>query len=910
MFYRRTSKSQTASPSDSAIPTKSLDDNRQGELKDSATLKSSQKGQEDTEKGDGVQVSSIHRPSAVCANKWQDAGHKAVCLNPKAGDTASAVEEGASQGTVTQDKEQRAQSYDSAMLWTAVGTPTKHFQALAQFNDHEHAPFEDGEVEEQEDIGPPPNQEALRLEDAEEPYLGGGNLDNYNFVGEHRRSLPIHDMEPTSRKRSFSGSAVSEEALRSARRPRVHRQETSPPLSLPSIREMIRNPWSGMGGEGPRSCNFSAGLPMSTPLQSPFLHKISPFHHDEQANVSGHAPTFRGSSVDTTSSAARRTEVNGETRHRSLSRMTSRSQAQSMEVDEGSDADGRSLLEKPVASQRRDQGDHQPLGKGPRSLYDILQDQESHPERLHKRNHEDLWRGGYRPNVQADDTRTVRGASPDTLDQEEGVPDEPSSRLSHFSALPNTKAWQYRQDKRREGDARNYHAAALKERSEGHIAEDTSYALRAGGRGSSRECFDEEMEDDQDERVKEAELEWWQRKKTARLPTALMEEEDVEDVPKTIDHPHSDRWTVHLSDPEEWYAGMSKEWMKHVWLDEDPTVLFTVFNYKYTNNGEINRHIEGHVTAITTQLTGESDFHVVPPDPEWRRELSYRELPSIWAIRGLSEAAAWEMIRLRVISSRGVSIITHPKSIQNPSYVCGLAGFLRPDVKSTKLAVLSVLESDHMTERLAELVRSNERMEHLPYKKRVEKVIESLDVRFMETKEDGWVANVFITPPTDDPVEWRQWAEEMRSYDYNLFLNGKGRARRAFWCAGCRGVDHEEMACPFPKSRGWKGPMAGDRLHTKFWLPESARGRKPGRGREHGRGSMHRQANQHAIATTPVGRGRGNRGGAAGIGGGGRGAGPQRGGHTQRGGYEQWGGARSEWNMRTPSRRGKWDARY
>ncbi|RDX52829.1 hypothetical protein OH76DRAFT_1416504 [Lentinus brumalis] len=655
MFYRRTSKSQTASPSDSAIPTKSLDDNRQGELKDSATLKSSQKGQEDTEKGDGVQ--------------WQDAGHKAVCLNPKAGDTASAVEEGASQGTVTQDKEQRAQSYDSAMLWTAVGTPTKHFQALAQFDDHEHAPFEDGEVEEQEDIGPPPNQEALRLEDAEEPYLGGGNLDNYNFVG--------------------------------------------------------------------------------------------------------HAPTFRGSSVDTTSSAARRTEVNGETRHRSLSRMTSRSQAQSMEVDEGSDADGRSLLEKPVASQRRDRGDHQPLGKGPRSLYDILQDQESHPERLHKRNHEDLWRGGYRPNVQADDTRTVRGASPDTLDQEEGVPDEPSSRLSHFSALPNTKAWQYRQDKRREGDARNYHAAALKERSEGHIAEDTSYALRAGGRGSSRECFDEEMEDDQDERVKEAELEWWQRKKTARLPTALMEEEDVEDVPKTIDHPHSDRWTVHLSDPEEWYAGMSKEWMKHVWLDEDPTVLFTVFNYKYTNNGEINRHIEGHVTAITTQLTGESDFHVVPPDPEWRRELSYRELPSIWAIRGLSEAAAWEMIRLRVISSRGVSIITHPKSIQNPSYVCGLAGFLRPDVKSTKLAVLSVLESDHMTERLAELVRSNERMEHLPYKKRVEKVIESLDVRFMETKEDGWVANVFITPPTDDPVEWRQWAEEMRSYDYNLFLNGE-----------------------------------------------------------------------------------------------------------------------------------------
>ncbi len=866
------------------------------------------------------QVCRIVYLSAAYADKRQEDGDVSTPAHVQVKGAAGELERDDAGAAAAQ----REMSSDSAALWAEVESPPRHVPTLAQFDEHEHAPFEDGEVEEDEDQGPPSNQEAVRRENVDDDFQYAGKLDNYNFVGEHRRLLPLRDMQPTSKKRSFSGSTVSEEGARTARRQRVGSQESRRPQDLPSIREMDRNPWRGLESEDQRSFNIPSVVPMSTPLRSPFVHKVNPFYQDELANVSGRAPTLRGSSIDSVSSVGAGGNPCGRTGSQSTSQDTPRSRAECMEVDEDSEGDtpaSFSLLEKPTRSHRGTYAGRPQLGSGPRCLQDIISDRTSPYEASRERNRDELRRGGYRPALEEEDGEPMHEHSANRDARREGL-DERTDRFSHFSALPNTKAWRYRQ---REGcvvrDSRD-RLANLEAQAESGFPEDTSYVARAGRQDPEQDEEEEEMESDQEEREKEAERAWRQRRTATRLPTALMAEEAMEDVPTLIDSPHSDKWAIHQSDPEEWYAGMSRDWMRSVWMDENPTVLFSVFNYRFTSNDEINRHIESHVTAITVQLTGEEDFHVVPPEPDSERELSVRELPSIWAIRGLSEAAAWELIKLKVISSRGVSIITHPRTLQNPRYVCGLAGFLRPDVKSTKMAVLNVLESSYMKKRLLELVRSSESMEHLSYAKRVEKVIASLDVRFMETKEDGWVANVFVHPPTDDLEEWRLWAEEMRSCKYNLFLNGTGKARRPFWCAGCRGVDHEELACPFPKSRGWKGPQAGDRLHTKFWAPDAGRGRKPGRGRGQGRGGMYRQLGQFATTSTPATQGRGARGApsvSANRGRGGFGTqkgSSQRGGygqhwnHSQRGEYEPYGGWRSEGNFRTPSKRGAWSVRY
>ncbi len=799
-------------------------------------------------------------------------------------------------GTVTQNSVPRAASEDSGPLWAAV-SPARVVPAVAQFDENEFLNFEEGEVEAEaeEEAPPPPNQEANRRKDVETPREHAARRED--VLGEHRRSHFPRDDEPTARKRSWTGSAVSEEDRRTARRPRFDRHEQTSRPMLPPIKDLMGNPWRGVGEGEFRIHSFASPVSTSTPRLPPYARDEISFHHDEQAEVSGHPPTLRGSSIDSPTSVRSVEEDIGRTR--SHSRSGSLASAPGMEVDYDADLNSNSLLEVPYGQRS---GAGIPREDGRKSLQEILAEETPYHRTRNERDQNEFWRSGYRP----------KDWTQSRVPRERKEDDE--YERSHFSPLPNTKAWEYARGARRQDFQTNYGRPAMarsEEAAPGEEGEDvqsmledgrrsTSYAQRAGGsRHNTLEA--EEREQDRD-----VPLEWWQETKASRLPTILMKEESVEDVPVVVDSPHSDRWTTHLSDPEERYAGMSKEWMKAIWTSLEPIVLLTVFNYRYTKNQEINRHIETCISSMTTQLTGESGFHVVQPDPEWRHDLKARDLPYLWVIRGLSEQAAWEMVKSHVISARGVSIITHPKTIENPRFVCGLAGFLRPDVKTTKKAVLNVLESEYMVKRLTELVHSSDRLSHLPIRKRVERVIESLDVRFIATKEDGYVANIYILPPTDEMDEWREWADEMRSCKYNVFLNGTGSARKAFWCGGCRGVDHEDQECPIPKMRGWKGPLAGARSHSKYWEPESIATKRPGRGRG---GPQWSGMNGQPLTRTPGASGRGVRDGWTGSGSG-RGRGGQRGAYSSRGSHDQRGGMRSNWDPRTPAYQNVWNARF
>ncbi|KAI0718958.1 hypothetical protein C8T65DRAFT_736986 [Cerioporus squamosus] len=702
-------------------------------------------------------------------------------------------------------------SGDSAPLWAALDSPPRTAPALAQFDEHEFTSYEDGELA-NEEASPKANQVATQSRLDEEARERADRLDKY--MGEYGR-VSYRDDEPTARKRSWTGTAVSEENRRSARRPRIVSQDRPPPPVLPPIRELIGNPWIGMGDGKERNSSLQSPVPVSTPKHPAFVRDLNSFQYDMFANVSGHPPTLRGSSIDTSvitsAGDAKRPSVS--------SRASVRSETSGMVVDDEPAHFRSSLLERPSGRRRfpgvvRDTSEN----VGPWNLRDALEENESCRPGSMERDQENFWRGGYRPRNW--DTERARPTS--RTGEEENRPwmagdggVDPAGRFSCFSALPNTKAWDYRRDAARQAEfgdhsfpatpasrTSTFNDAGADEDLGAGVSErggDSSYARRAGRSHAVLSGSEEDEDGAAPGKGGVVGPEWWQEARTTRLPTALMKEKDVEDVPRVVDNPHSDRWTIHLSDPEEKYAGMSMEWMKTIWMDGCPTVFFTVFNYRFTKNQEINRHIEANVTAMTTHLTGESGFHVVPPDPEWRHELRARDLPYLWVIRGLSEAAAWEMVKLRVISARGVSIITHPKAIENPKFVCGLAGFLRPDVKTTKAAVLSVLESEYMLKRLADLVRTCDRLGHLSIVKRVERVIESLDIRFMATKEDGYVANVYILPPSDDLDEWRGWAEEMRACRFNVFLNGTGSARKAFWCGGCRGLTTRIRSAPSPR---------------------------------------------------------------------------------------------------------------
>ncbi len=962
----------------------------QGTEDNEATLTSAENGGSLEHNGNGNQVSTVHVPRGYTPIKRQE-GLKADATRSSQGENVPSPDELLARKAAEEHKSgQSNTSYESTDLWAAVGSPIG-IQSQSEAQTSLPATYEDGEFEEKEDQGPPPNQETNRRTHGEAAQGHDGGFPA--FAGEHRRPPPDHDEGPTARKRSWNGSTTSEEDRRPLRKPRVTSRTTPTAPALLPIRELTRNPWCSL--ENTRNASYNDPLPvaMSTPRQSHATRNAPPFFHDELADVSGHPPTIRGSSIDSRSDTS--TEGGNEYLPQTGTRTRRDEDATHADMDVDGNASPRrdSNLWHPLLERRATDARRTDLTRdGARSLKDVLTEPEprSHDRRAPRQEHPQR-DAGY-TQEDADESAFFgfeEGSGRGLLRTGDGEAEcDRARRRSLFSALPNTKAYEFRHGKQVPVEGSPYAIPETPRRRTG--GRDSSQRESRGRETLGRRClpdtpptrseraYDNNGEDDamdeweegqqsdghaQDERqetrawVEEEEpygdghggdTGRWQGISSQRLPSALRGVDELEDTPVLAKNPHSELWTVHQSDPEEMLTGLSQEWMAKVWLDAKPVVLLTVYNYKFTRDLEINKHIESSISALTTYITGETRFHVVPPHPEWRRNLAPRDLPFIWAIRGLSEEAAWEMIKAHVISADGVSVITHQRTITNPTLVCGLAGFLRPDVETTKEAVLDVLNSEYMRARLLELVKSSDRLRHLPLERRVQKVIDSLEVRFMATKEDGEVANVFITPPTDDIDEWRGWADEMRECQYNIFVNGTGAARKPFWCGGCRGVDHEDFDCPFPTMKGWKGPQAGAPSHTKFWTPEERTTKRNGRGR--GRGAPGWNAGT-SRSETSTGNGRGLRGGWSGSQGqrGGmqrgffnagqrpsnihsgpgyqdgrgqqsgyarrgdnleRGGYRQREGYAPRGGQERRGGMQNGWGYATPSRQGMRSVRY
>ncbi|KAI0689621.1 hypothetical protein C8T65DRAFT_700208 [Cerioporus squamosus] len=388
---------------------------------------------------------------------------------------------------------------------------------------------------------------------------------------------------------------------------------------------------------------------------------------------------------------------------------------------------------------------------------------------------EERWPGGYVPQPrrgQRDDEDDGRRPAVEGLGRLGGEGARGGSN-SFFSAIPNTKAWAYKT--RTGGEAEDEPSRDDEE----VMSVDKEASIQDKGRGvceerhRTQECPEPSASGDGEEDVPR----WYHDDETqgpfgrstlyedfGATPTAMAEDESAGDVPVLLVSPTDSKWATHFDNPETILGGQSAEWTRVIWRDGKPIILFTVYNYKYTKDATINRHIELGVTSLTTFLTGETTFYVVPPDPDWRYTIKTRDLPFVWVIRGLSEKGARTMTKLRVISTKTVSIMTYP-------WVCGL-------------------------------------LESIPQHRRVEYVVSSLKIKVMSAEDEEFVANMYLFLPTDDMGRWREWAGEMRSSRYNVFLNSTGTARKFFWCANCRGVDHEADECPFPTMEGWKGPEA------------------------------------------------------------------------------------------------------
>ncbi len=268
---------------------------------------------------------------------------------------------------------------------------------------------------------------------------------------------------------------------------------------------------------------------------------------------------------------------------------------------------------------------------------------------------------------------------------------------------------------------------------------------------------------------------------------------------------------VHREDPEARLQGMAVEWIQEIWSDPPNTVLLLdVFNYRYTEDDSYNRRISEGIRRRIEQVSGERNFDVVPPEADTRPGARARDLPTTWAIRGLSPDGVASALRRGVWSFRDITFFAFPRATQMTSWICMLEGFLDGNTSKIRAAVIRALTEPDMAAWIVEMTRLNPDFRGMTADERLQAIQDSVRVEPMQMGNGNFVVNVFVRPPTRDVREWRRWAGDLRSRRYRSFANGTGRVRYVARCSGCHGVSHLTHICPYPRLRGWNGPLQGE----------------------------------------------------------------------------------------------------
>ncbi|KAI0693954.1 hypothetical protein C8T65DRAFT_744567 [Cerioporus squamosus] len=190
------------------------------------------------------------------------------------------------------------------------------------------------------------------------------------------------------------------------------------------------------------------------------------------------------------------------------------------------------------------------------------------------------------------------------------------------------------------------------------------------------------------------------------LPTVMEEGVDQEDHPMEV--PREGFPAVHRDDPEANLRGMAVDWVREMWSDPpNRTVYIDIYNYRYCEDDLYNRRISETLRARTTDISGEHDFDVVPPEAETASGARVRDMPTIWAIRRLSPEGVARLLSRRLWSFRSISFFTSPRSTTMPRWIFMMEGFLDGNLANIRAAVLRVLGEGEMRDWLARMIVAN-----------------------------------------------------------------------------------------------------------------------------------------------------------------------------------------------------------
>ncbi|EIW58571.1 uncharacterized protein TRAVEDRAFT_20538 [Trametes versicolor FP-101664 SS1] len=271
--------------------------------------------------------------------------------------------------------------------------------------------------------------------------------------------------------------------------------------------------------------------------------------------------------------------------------------------------------------------------------------------------------------------------------------------------------------------------------------------------------------------------------------------------------------TKHAMAPGDIFRGATADksdgWMKLIKENPHQHFLFQCHGQLPTSDRAYIEKLKSVIIRTLAEFTGldEKFIKIAAPDfpsPTSRNEQA-RGFPFTWFWHHVPGDAAAKAQETDIILGDDLTLylIRNPNAV--PTYMVSLIGFQRDDEDEIKKDVVAALKKDGPREATAIALNGGSRSIPSMIYEKADAILEGIRVTVHKIKKGknkktvNVVVNVYCVPPSEDPVLWLRWNEEMRKIKVPSLYDNTATPRLPTRCNGCHGGDHLLLECPFEK---------------------------------------------------------------------------------------------------------------
>ncbi|KAL1945538.1 hypothetical protein VTO73DRAFT_2389 [Trametes versicolor] len=237
---------------------------------------------------------------------------------------------------------------------------------------------------------------------------------------------------------------------------------------------------------------------------------------------------------------------------------------------------------------------------------------------------------------------------------------------------------------------------------------------------------------------------------------------------------------------------------------------FEIFHQPHLISKAMVRVYYFHLFDMLVDITGETTFELIGPPANGA--ISKWDRPTLWLAKKFSTNAVRILCTYWAWSGEHLSFLATVKLDDIPKYAFTIEELLYSDANPINIEELHCLVQATIRDSIVTFFSSPD---YARLQAHANAIAGAAEVKLQNYgphngRQGKIVVIVSCPPPTMNPVEWTNWRDHLRTYEYSTATNGNPRLRRIARCDGCHGADHPTHLCPFKRVPRWHNPEDDD----------------------------------------------------------------------------------------------------